>query len=400
MKGKLLKSMGVLTGATLFSQVLNFILLPIYTRLYSPEDFELFAIFVSVISILIVISSFRFEIFVPRASESEAKLLLVLSISISMFFCFFVYILGMLLESYISKDIYEVWFLICFVGVAYSISNSMYMYFVSKDWFGKIAFSRIFQSLVSNGTQLSLAYTSIKSLGLVFGYLSMHACSSLYMIYNSKINLRDIKFCDLKKTFYLYKRRAKLSLLEGIMDVASYQLPILIIGLKDDKAGFVFIAMKIINIPVAMFSQSFSSVTYSKLCKIQDVYDVKRNAIRFAKLSFLISLFIIFSLGTASYFLIDIFLGHEWALVKDIIIKMLPGVLLYLFFSSNSKLFYVFSLEGFLSILNTVGFIVRVMPILIISYVNISYSLVDVFIFTFTMHYLILSLSIVNILRR
>ncbi|MFH4122330.1 translocase, partial [Acinetobacter baumannii] len=61
-QGGFLKAVSVLVGGTAFAQGLAIIALPFITRLYSPSDFSIFAVYASILGILTVASCLRFEI--------------------------------------------------------------------------------------------------------------------------------------------------------------------------------------------------------------------------------------------------------------------------------------------------------------------------------------------------
>ena len=66
----------LVTGTTI-AQVITILAAPAITRLYSPEAFEILAIFTSITSILGVIACLRYEmaIMLPKTNEEAANLL-------------------------------------------------------------------------------------------------------------------------------------------------------------------------------------------------------------------------------------------------------------------------------------------------------------------------------------
>ena len=83
----------LLTGTTL-SQSIPVIASPILTRLYSPEDFGVFALFLSLTSLFAVIATGKYDlaIIIPR-KDIEAKYLIILSLIISFFVILLVLVL-------------------------------------------------------------------------------------------------------------------------------------------------------------------------------------------------------------------------------------------------------------------------------------------------------------------
>ena len=50
-----------LAGGTTFAQILTILSVPILTRLYGPEDFGVWALYISITSIITVIACMRYE---------------------------------------------------------------------------------------------------------------------------------------------------------------------------------------------------------------------------------------------------------------------------------------------------------------------------------------------------
>ena len=83
----------LMTGTTI-AQAIPIAISPILTRLYTPEDFGVFALYIGIVAILSVFATGKYElaIMMPKDNQ-EAFSILLLSICISMFFSKFVFIL-------------------------------------------------------------------------------------------------------------------------------------------------------------------------------------------------------------------------------------------------------------------------------------------------------------------
>jgi O-antigen/teichoic acid export membrane protein len=85
----------LMTGTTL-SQLITFMLMPILSRLYSPEDFGIYAFYTSMITLLVVFSTGRYELAIPLPKEkSDAWQILLLSFLILTGFSALVFFLVM-----------------------------------------------------------------------------------------------------------------------------------------------------------------------------------------------------------------------------------------------------------------------------------------------------------------
>ena len=60
-----LKHIAMIAGGTTLAQGINILSTPILSRIYSPEDFGVTAVFISMVSILSVISALRYDLAIP-----------------------------------------------------------------------------------------------------------------------------------------------------------------------------------------------------------------------------------------------------------------------------------------------------------------------------------------------
>jgi len=77
-KNAFARGVSVLVGGTAGAQVLTVLAAPLLTRLYSPEDFGLLAVSASLLALIGVISSLRYELAIPLPEANVAALSLIL----------------------------------------------------------------------------------------------------------------------------------------------------------------------------------------------------------------------------------------------------------------------------------------------------------------------------------
>src|SRR5580765_5437984 len=75
------RSVGVLVGGTAFAQVFAILVLPLVTRLYTPADFSVLAVYSSVLAVVSVVACLRLEIAIPiPEQDNDAANLLALAL--------------------------------------------------------------------------------------------------------------------------------------------------------------------------------------------------------------------------------------------------------------------------------------------------------------------------------
>src|SRR5690554_3486904 len=90
MSGKLkshrfFRAVVTLASASAGGQLIMLAAIPFLTRLYTPEDFGVFAVFSALMSVVLVISSLRYELAIPLPqSQKSASRLLVIALAINL----------------------------------------------------------------------------------------------------------------------------------------------------------------------------------------------------------------------------------------------------------------------------------------------------------------------------
>jgi len=192
-KSKFSRNVLTLMTGTMIAQALPLAITPILTRLYSPSDFGIFAIFVALTGAFGVVATARYEqaIMLP-SSHDEAISLVALSLIMATIFssilALFIWIFFDFLSSatHIGYWLYGIPFGVLLVSIfntLIAMNNRLALY---RD----IAKSTVLKAIVLAVSQIILGFMSVGFGGLIFGFLS----SSI--VANQKLwhNIRNYKF--------------------------------------------------------------------------------------------------------------------------------------------------------------------------------------------------------------
>ncbi|MDD3506007.1 MAG: oligosaccharide flippase family protein, partial [Sulfurimonas sp.] len=164
----------LMTGTTI-AQAIPIAISPILTRIYTPEDFGVFALYVAIASILSVIATGRYEmaIMLPKKDE-DAVNIVALSIIISFFvsfislvivFIFNAKITNILGNPEISNWLYFIPITVLLTGVYQSFNY----WSNRKKQYKRLAISRVVQSGSTATTNLGMGFGQMGSSGLILG---------------------------------------------------------------------------------------------------------------------------------------------------------------------------------------------------------------------------------------
>lgn len=275
-RGKLIRAIGVLVGGTALAHAITALTLPVLTRLYSPADFGVLAVFASVLSIISVAACLRFEvaILIP-AEDSEAVNLLALAVTAAAIVASIVALVAVLVPMSILRNLHQTalqpWLPLLPIGIflagAYS---ALQMWFVRKGAFSSIAISRVTQSGAAAGVQTGLGLLHWAPGGLLLGQLINTGAGVACLIYRfakeERQSLSDVTLSGMQRAFVAHDRFPKYSTFEALANSASIQLPIILIASVSPgaEAGFLVLAMTAMQAPMSLIGTAVSQVFLSR----------------------------------------------------------------------------------------------------------------------------------------
>jgi O-antigen/teichoic acid export membrane protein len=371
---KILSSISTLIGGTFIAQLIAIGALPFLTRLYSPDDFSVLAFF---LSILILVSSFaglRYEVAVPNAdNDKSAFSLVVISIISAFFISIIVFFAAAIIEilnlKYSNVNLGNgIWLLPLAIFLTATCTSLQY-WFSRKKNFGIVAKNRIAQVSSSVTVQLLCGYFYIGYLGLIIGQIFNGGGGLIYLIKNISAEaskyLRILKFNELRAEFHKNISYVKYSTPETIANNGAVHIPILIMSFYADSAeiGFLFLAMRVIQIPMGILVGAVSQVYYvhSKEKEESGVLTEFTANTLINIIKFGVGPILFF--GFIAPFLIKIIFGDEWIRTGYIIQWLLAWFVFQTLASPISMIMYTKEKQKEMLYLTSFGFLLRVISI-------------------------------------
>ncbi|ACV33465.1 polysaccharide biosynthesis protein [Candidatus Accumulibacter phosphatis] len=272
-----MRSVLVLVGGTAFAHAITGLALPILTRLYTPADFSILAVFASLLSIVAVAACLRFDIAIPMPGrDSEAFNLLALAIGCAVVVSVGAGALVLLAPSWLPEitgrlDLQPYLWLLPFGILLASAYSALQNWFVREKEFSLIARSRVAQSAASAGMQIGMAGFGAGPVGLMFGYLLNTGSACVILAFRLvrherfRQNIEGLTCSSLKQAWLNFSRFPKYSTLEALANSAAIQLPVIMIAAlaAGPEAGYLLLAMSVIQAPMALFGTAIGQVYLS-----------------------------------------------------------------------------------------------------------------------------------------
>lgn len=340
----------LMTGTTI-AQAIPIAISPILTRIYTPEDFGVFALYMAIASIISVIATGRYEmaIMLPKKDEDVnviVKLIMILLTSISLLALFIVYIFNTQITSLFENKEIANWLYFLPISVFLVGIYQVYNYLLIREKnFKRLSTNKIIVSTTNASTQLGvgLAYTS--AFGLLFGNIVGYI-ASIYFIIKSKVVNKYFHFKDnsIKKVAKEYENFPKYDVPSVLVNVIANQLPILALGKYFGLGvlGLYSFMYKVLMMPIGLLSSTVLDVfkqrateDYNKHGNCRDIY-VKT----FKKLVVLgIVPFTI--LGAFAPEIFAFVFGENWRMAGEFAQIMTPMLFLKFIINPLSYTFYV-----------------------------------------------------------
>ncbi|MBQ4860845.1 hypothetical protein J8L98_03930 [Pseudoalteromonas sp. MMG013] len=367
-ENKYLHSILMLVSGSAFGHILTFLALPLLTRYFSPSDFEVLAVFVAITTLVSSAACCRFEIAIPLPKhDKNALALLLISVMSASIVALLACVLIITLEPWLVQSFLlsnTVLYLIPAGIFCAALFNVLQFWATRQKAFRLVAKTRISQSVFGNSTQLISAYFSIP-LGLIIGQL-LNYSSGIFSIARFLVrdNWRCLRALSCKRLWFIakkYDQYPKLSTLEVLANNGGIQLPIVLIAyfVVGPEAGYLFLALKLMQVPMALIGGSIAQVFYAEIAK-SDAHQI--SEITEKNISSLMRLGvgpIIFLGGTLEIFAIHIF-GDAWQRVGEIMVILLPWFVLQFLSSPISMIMHVAEAQRQMLYLTIFGFVIRI----------------------------------------
>ena len=313
----------LLTGTTI-AQSVPIAVMPILTRLYTPEDFGLLALFLSITAILTVFATARYELAIMMPKDNtEASNIFWLVILISLLISFILLIIVLLFGEHITvllanKEIGP-WLYLIPISVFLTGCYQAFNYWNTRNkMFSDVAKSKVINSTLISGTQLTIGMTPNNSMGLLGGVIAGQFGSTLYLANKVRKDNHISPFAleDSINMAIKYKKFPLVSTWGALFDRLAQQMPIfmLIKYYSVNVTGQFSLTFRVLNLPMTLIGTSISQVLYQKIVEIYQYSPEKLKSyiIRFFILLCIpmIPMIIVLNLWGESLFLFVF--GKEW----------------------------------------------------------------------------------------
>ncbi len=273
---KFYKSLVLLLRGTAAGYLIVIISSPLLTRLYSPQEFGVLALYISILSILTPIVTLKYELAIPIVKEEKNSVGLVL---LSSFFAISVSFL-LLILFYLERDLIVKFFklsspngfmVLLFFGLLFSGLYQIFNLFsIRKKAYKLMSRGLVAQNIGLASTQIGVAFSEWAIFGLIFGHLISKICYSgnLFGLFRADL-ARNIKIISVKDCWFLITRYRKFgfySSVSGSVNAVGLQiLPVLLtLFYTQELVGQFSLSIRIVSLPMVFFGRALANIYLSE----------------------------------------------------------------------------------------------------------------------------------------
>lgn len=356
----IVKNLSILVSGTVIAQLLVIGFQLILRRLYSPEDFGAFAVYMSVLGIAATVASLRYEqaILLPKTNQ-KAFSVLMLSLILAVFTFLVFQLFVVCFHSWMGTQLqlgtsYQFWLYFLPLSIfVFSLSQSLNYFLIRVKQFGLSASNKGVRR-VFEGSLQSIFGVFGKAFGLFLGDLLGQWVVAGRSLWRLKLG----KNFELNKTEILqvarqYKDFPVKNGIPSLLNALSLMLPVLIINAKftGEITGYFDLARMVLILPLSLVTASMSQVLLQRFTE-------KRNAklsMRKEALGTLLSLlFVAVLFGVVIQFfgtnLFQFVFGDTWRVSGQYASVLVWAFALKFVVSPFNILFTVFERIGWLSV--------------------------------------------------
>ena len=312
----------MMTGSSIAS-AFSIFLAPIITRLYTPEEFGVFAVFITIVTIFSPIISFRYEIAIVMARyRFQAAQLLTLSFLLCIFFSLLLAVIFFLfsknLTNFIGHKATPYLMFAPLLILVNGLFNIINYYNNRLKNYKIISAAKFFNSAGTASIKVIFGYIKLGVIGLIAGQAIGRCISVLWILMlSAKSIIRSLKyisFKSLKRRAYKEREYPFFSMPSALIGALASNLHILLFAkyFSSSIVGHFLFATQLIAGPLAIISSSFSQVFYQKISQITTEKKLQKVFLENTKYLSIISIVLLIPLILVPSKFITFVFGKNW----------------------------------------------------------------------------------------
>lgn len=366
-----------LLSANVVAQVIGLLVYPILTRLFSPDDFGLLNLFMSIGGVLVVLSTaeYYYAIVLPKDDRDANNVLgagLLWLLAVTALVAISALFSGPISALFNAPKLASFYWLMPLYVLAVGAWNLLNYWYIRQRKYASISRYQVSQNLFSAGGKLAFGYGGVMSGGMIYAVVIAPLLSLFTSLlrYRKQLSqsLRQITWTDVRQQAVEYRNFPCFVLPKSLINMLAGQMPVLLLTpfFGSKAVGFLSLALLLGYTPIGTVTRAIYQVMYqSTMNRVHHslpIGDIFRKFIIFTS-ALVLPVFAVlwFVLPDLTAWL----LGAQWHLSGLYLRWMLPWLFVSLLSCSINYLFDVFMQQKWCLAFEIVLALLRIMGLAI-----------------------------------
>lgn len=263
------KNVLTMVGGRIIAQAIPILLTPLFTRIYSPGEFGVFAVYSSIVSLVALISNGRYclSIILPKEKAKAQSMVLLsslLTIVVSiLFLTILIFFRKEIFNSLNLNSISDYSLLLVLNIIFLGLYEAIYYYALREKKFRVLATNLIVQSSILIVIRLVAGYFGFTNIGLILSYLVSYIVSYMLLLFKSGLpNVMSLLKQNFKILLKEYSNFPRFSLFSDILGFLSVNFPNILLNKAygSSSAGYFSLSDKVLGTPLWFVTSSVGDV--------------------------------------------------------------------------------------------------------------------------------------------
>ncbi len=368
-----------LVSGTAVAQVIGILTAPLLSRLFAPEAFGIAALFTSVVAVIGVFTTMRYEraIMLPATDEEAANLVgvsLTITLIISALTAVLIWVAKDPLLRILNAPELAPYLPLTALGAFFSSVIVTLNYWHSRlKRFGRMSVVRITNSVVTTTTTIAVGYAGYVSGGsmigarltgqaVAMGVLGGQIWKADNGLFRSAIN-KEMMLSGIKR----YRKFPFYTTWATLLNTVSWQLPTFLLSayFSTEIVGFYSLGFRIVQLPMSLIGRSISQVFFQRTSEANHQGSLAALVESTFRQLTLLGLFPMILLSFIGADLFAVFFGPTWREAGIYLQILSPWAFVWFISSPLSFLGTVFEKQEFSLLINGMIFITRLISLII-----------------------------------
>jgi len=272
---KFFSNMAKVSTSTLMGQLIGLIVTPVLSRIYSPADFGIFQLFVSIVGVIAPIAclSYYYAIILPEKNEDSANvvILCLFLIAVTAFVTtIFFYVFMGPIEQYLNSPGFSLYLPLLPLAILFSGYAYIFGYWASKkEQYGEIAKANVYSTFTGKGFSIGYGILGPTPFGLILGSIINDATIVFILIKKAFADFSlfyHTSYEKIKEMVIRYKKFPQYSLGADLAGSVAIQFIPFALAFNFSAAiiGYYAMAYTILRLPTRLIGNAIGTVFFQQ----------------------------------------------------------------------------------------------------------------------------------------